>query len=72
MKNKPITIKECQEEIERVLKVYLYSKIDKDEDEKFKNELKGLIEAKGRIERRKQEEAEEKRAKRERTKYGLK
>lgn len=68
-KNKPMTIKACQEEIERVLRVFLYSKIDKNEEETFKNELKGLIEAKGFIERKKQEEAEARRAERERKKY---
>ena len=63
--------KECQEEIERVLRIYLYSKVDENEEKIFKQELKGLIEAKGFIEQRKQQEAEERRAKRERAKYNL-
>lgn len=72
MKNKPITIKECQTEIERILKIYLYSKVDKDEEEMFKTELKNLIQAKGRIEHENFEKAQERRAERERKKYGIK
>lgn len=66
---KPKTIKQCQSEIERVLRIYLYSKIDKSEEENFKNQLRSLFEAKGAIEHTKLQEAEERRARRERIKY---
>ena len=69
---KPKTIKQCQSEIERVLRIYLYSKIDKSEEENFKNQLRSLFELKGAIEHTKLQEAEERRARRERRKYLIK
>ena len=46
--------------------------MDKDEEEKFKIELKNIIEAKGRIEHENLRKAEERRAERERRRYGIK
>lgn len=70
-RKKPLTIKACYEEMERVLKIYLYQNHSKDEEKVFRETLKSTIETKGRLEQKKMQEAEERRADRYARSYGV-
>ena len=70
MKEKPLTIKECVDEIERLLRIWLYQKCSPQEEKTFKQLIKNALDRKGWIEHEKLQAKEEERARRERNKYG--
>lgn len=70
MEKKPLTIKACHDEMERLLNIWLFQKCSPDEDKRFKDCLRNVIKVKGEIEHQKQIRAEERRAERIARNYG--
>lgn len=71
MSQKKSTIASCTEEIERLLKIMLYGKCDKDDEKNIKQQLKYNLEEKARLEKIKTENREQAKAEREANKLGI-
>lgn len=71
MSQKKSTIASCTEEIERLLKIMLYGKCDKDDEKNIKQQLKYNLEEKARLEKIKMENKEQAKAEREANKLGI-
>lgn len=71
MIQKKSTIASCTEEIERLLKIMLYGKCDKDDEKNIKQQLKYNLEEKARLEKIKMGNKEQAKAEREANKLGI-
>lgn len=69
--NKKLTILDCYREMERILRLFLYYKNDKADEERYKEELKIIFQRKGQIEADNIYLSEKRRADREARKYGI-
>lgn len=65
------TAKDCHEEIVRLLRIYFYSKITEEEKDKILQSVKQNLESLAKIEEYKSFQAEERRAKKEAAKLGI-
>ena len=65
------TISGCTEEIERLLRLLLYSKCDKSDEEEIKTQLKYVLGQKAKLEQEKAEQKERVRADKEYRRLGL-
>lgn len=69
---KKVTSKECYDEMVRLLRLYFYSKTDKEDNENILKSIKPILENLAEIEKQKLELQEQRRAAREAQKIGLK
>lgn len=71
MQQKKSTIASCTEEIDRLLKILLYSKCDKTDEENIKSQLKYNLQEKARLEELKHRNREDAKIARESKKLGI-